>query len=90
MTGPVARVTPHERLGKHAALPLLPAADVPTVTRQQMREVDRLMVEEYGIQPLQMMENAGFNLADLLRRYLGASMCPPAWTSTPARQRARR
>ncbi|MCH7522157.1 MAG: NAD(P)H-hydrate epimerase, partial [Chloroflexi bacterium] len=30
-----------------------------------MREVDRLMVEEYGIVLLQMMENAGRNLARL-------------------------
>ncbi len=58
----------------HTALPTLSAADVPTVTREQMREVDRLMVEEYGIQLLQMMENAGFNLADLLRRYLGGPL----------------
>ena len=38
---------------------------VPSLTREQMREVDRLMVEEYGILLLQMMENAGRNLARL-------------------------
>ena len=32
-----------------------------------MREVDRLMIEEYGISLLQMMENAGRNLAKLAR-----------------------
>ena len=53
------------------ALPKRPAASLPAVTREQMREVDRLMIEEYGIRLLQMMENAGLNLADLVRRYLG-------------------
>ena len=40
-------------------------ARVPSITTEQMREVDRLMVEEYGIVLLQMMENAGRNLARL-------------------------
>ena len=40
---------------------------VPYVTTDQMREVDRLMVEEYGIVLLQMMENAGRGLARLAR-----------------------
>jgi len=35
-----------------------------------MIEVDRLMVEVYGIQLIQMMENAGRNLAELSRRVL--------------------
>ncbi len=39
--------------------------NIPSVTRAQMVEVDRLMVEEYGITLLQMMENAGRNLAQL-------------------------
>ncbi len=39
---------------------------VPAVTVEQMREVDRLMIEEYGILLLQMMENAGRNLATLV------------------------
>ena len=41
---------------------------VPYITTDQMREVDRAMVEEYGIQLIQMMENAGRNLAHLARR----------------------
>lgn len=41
---------------------------VPFITTDQMREVDRLMMEEYGIGLLQMMENAGRNLAHLARR----------------------
>ena len=41
---------------------------VPYVTSDQMREVDRLMIEEYGILLMQMMENAGRHLAYLARR----------------------
>lgn len=40
---------------------------IPTITTQQMIEVDRLMIEEYHITLLQMMENAGRNLATLAR-----------------------
>jgi NAD(P)H-hydrate epimerase len=36
---------------------------VPAVTAEQMREVDRVAVEEFGLGILQMMENAGRNLA---------------------------
>jgi len=39
--------------------------DVPSITVDQMREVDRLMVEEYGITLPQMMENAGRILAEM-------------------------
>lgn len=47
---------------------------VPFITTQQMVEVDRLMIEEYGIQLIQMMENAGRNLAELSRRMLGGDV----------------
>jgi NAD(P)H-hydrate epimerase len=51
----------------HAArLDLLPA-----VTAAQMREVDRIAVEDFGISLLQMMENAGRALAELTRIHLG-------------------
>jgi NAD(P)H-hydrate epimerase len=40
---------------------------VPSVTAAQMREVDRLMVEDLGISLLQMMENAGRAFAELTR-----------------------
>ena len=49
-------------------------AEIPAVTAEQMREVDRLMVEKYGVQIVQMMENAGRNLARLLRMRLGGSV----------------
>ena len=39
----------------------------PCVTAKQMAEVDRAMVEDYGISLVQMMENAGRNLAHLAR-----------------------
>lgn len=51
--------------------PTINAQSVAAVTRDQMREVDRLMIEEYGISLLQMMENAGRNLAELAGRLLG-------------------
>jgi NAD(P)H-hydrate epimerase len=41
--------------------------NIPFITVAQMREVDRLMIEKYRISLLQMMENAGFLLADLAR-----------------------
>ena len=52
----------------------LDAGDIPFITTDQMREVDRIMVEEYGISLVQMMENAGGNLAHLARsRFLGGN-----------------
>lgn len=44
---------------------------VPAVTAEQMREVDRLAVEVYGIQLIQMMEHAGRALAVVARTMLG-------------------
>ncbi len=48
---------------------------VPAVTAEQMREVDRIVTEEFGLDILQMMENAGRNLAlnvmDMLGRASG-------------------
>jgi NAD(P)H-hydrate epimerase len=46
----------------------LEAAGVPAVTMDQMREVDRIMIEDLRIELMQMMENAGRNLARLARR----------------------
>jgi len=45
-----------------------------SVTIEQMREVDRLMVEEVGVSILMMMENASRNIALLSRRMLGGSV----------------
>lgn len=45
--------------------------DVPAVTADEMREVDRVAVEEVGLQLLQMMENAGRTLAWHVREVRG-------------------
>jgi NAD(P)H-hydrate epimerase len=47
--------------------PEIEEASVPFLTTAQMVEVDRAMVEDYGIRLIQMMENAGRNLAHLAR-----------------------
>ncbi|MFV2072001.1 MAG: NAD(P)H-hydrate epimerase [Thermoanaerobaculales bacterium] len=45
---------------------------VPWLTTEQMVEIDRAMIEDFNIELVQMMENAGRNLADLAReRFLG-------------------
>jgi NAD(P)H-hydrate epimerase len=44
---------------------------IPTVTVDQMRDVDRLMMEEMEISLLQMMENAGRALAAQARQMMG-------------------
>ena len=54
----------YERRGATQPLPL---SGVPCLTTAQMREVDRAMVEDYRIELIQMMENAGRNLAHLAR-----------------------
>ncbi len=43
---------------------------IPTLTTEEMIEVDRLMIENYGIQLIQMMENAGRNLAEIALQML--------------------
>jgi len=45
--------------------------ELPAVSAAQMREVDRAMVEEFHIELVQMMENAGRNLADLALQHFG-------------------
>ena len=53
--------------GEGFRFPVRQKGEVPTVSVEQMIEVDRLMVEEYGILLLQMMENAGRCLATVVR-----------------------
>ncbi len=43
------------------------AGDVPYLTTEQMIEVDRAMIEDFDIDLVRMMENAGRNLAHLAR-----------------------
>lgn len=47
------------------------ASSLPWLTVEQMREVDRIMVEDLGISLERMMENAGRNLAQLARKLMG-------------------
>ncbi len=42
-------------------------AEIPFISQEEMIEVDRKMIEEYQIELIQMMENAGRNLAVLAR-----------------------
>ena len=46
--------------------PMPAVNNLPALTADEMREVDRTMLEEFAIQLPQMMENAGRNLAELL------------------------
>ena len=49
-------------------------SNIPFITTDQMREVDRAMMEDYGIDLAKMMENAGRELAQLARsRFLAGS-----------------
>lgn len=47
--------------------------EVPAVTTDQMREIDRIAMEETGPNLFQMMENAGRNLAEMAIECLGAN-----------------
>jgi NAD(P)H-hydrate epimerase len=47
---------------------------IPSVDEEQMREVDRIAVEDFGLGLLQMMENAGRNLAALAMESLPDSL----------------
>src|SRR5260370_8705040 len=51
-----------------AVFALASGEPVPAVSTGQMREVDRSMPEDFGIDLARMMENAGRNLADLAQR----------------------
>ncbi len=48
-------------------IPTMDGSAVPHLTASQMVEVDRAMIEDFGIDLVQMMENAGRNLAHLAR-----------------------
>jgi NAD(P)H-hydrate epimerase len=43
---------------------------IPSISMEQMIEIDRVMMEDIGISLMQMMENAGRNLAHLARQRL--------------------
>jgi NAD(P)H-hydrate epimerase len=52
-------------------LPCLSVADLPVVTAAQMREIDRLATDEFGISLAQMMELAGTGLAQVAGELVG-------------------
>lgn len=54
--------------------PVSRASSIPSVTASQMAEVDRLAVEDFGIDILQMMEQAGSHLAELVRAEVGGDL----------------
>lgn len=54
--------------------PSIAASALPVLSTEQMRAVDRLMIEDYHIQLLQMMENAGLHLAELTHALLGGQV----------------
>jgi NAD(P)H-hydrate epimerase len=55
-------------------VPDVPAESLPWLSVAQMREVDRLMVDELGISLERMTENAGRNLSLLARMLLGGDV----------------
>lgn len=56
------------------AIPILDPATVPAVTSDQMAEVDRLATDVFGIDLLQMMEQAGSHLAEVVTLELGGEL----------------
>ena len=56
--------------------PRIDQATVPFLTTEQMVEIDRGMIEDFQILLIQMMENAGRNLAQVARlRFLSGDPC---------------
>lgn len=56
------------------ALPVVGASELPMVTAAQMAEVDRAATEDFGVTLLQMMEQAGSHLAEVVRLELGGDL----------------
>lgn len=54
-----------------SAFPLAPPGSLPWLSLAQMREVDRVLIEELGVSLVRMMENAGSALAQLARCLVG-------------------
>ena len=69
-------------------IPEIPMQLVPAVTSMEMAAVDQAMVDDYGIDLIQMMENAGRALAALARdRFLdGDRLADLGWYSLGRRQ----
>ena len=59
-------------VGMHE-IPTVSSSELPAITREQMAEVDRVMIDDLHIALVQMMENAGRNLAVLSQQRFSAS-----------------
>ncbi|CAN5505647.1 hypothetical protein BH20CHL7_BH20CHL7_04910 [soil metagenome] len=55
-------------------VPILAASSVPNVTAAQMTAVDRSAIEDFGVTLLQMMEQAGSHLAEVVRMEAGGDL----------------
>jgi len=79
-------------LGATETVNSLSRRKLPALTTEQMREVDRVMVEDLHIELVQMMENAGRGLAELAidRFSPGRSRCWPGRAATAAAARSGR
>ncbi len=53
-------------MSERPRVPVVDARELAWLSTDEMREVDRIMVEDLGIGLIQMMENAGANLAELV------------------------
>lgn len=47
---------------------------IPAITGEQMAEVDRIMMQDMGVDTLQLMELAGYGVADAVRRHAGIDL----------------
>lgn len=52
----------------------MPNPTIPTATAEQMAEVDRIMMDELGVDVLQLMEAAGLVVVEAVRRELGGDV----------------
>ena len=57
-----------------SSVPVLPASAVTAISAAQMAEVDRAAIEDFGVTILQMMEQAGSHLAEVVRLELGGHL----------------
>ena len=61
------------KLAEWARFPTVARDSVPELDLDESREMDRLMIEEFGIPLERMMENAGRSVAEVCRAQLGGS-----------------
>lgn len=62
------RTRPATTLNREVDFPSVPASSILSVTADEMREADRVAVEDFDLLLIQMMENAGAHLAELVVR----------------------